>query len=279
MAACPFDERSVTALVHRCPWFAHRRDPARTKGPIRPVADAPALRSSATRDRIGWRGTARRAIPARPGSSIERQSGPVQRRQDLVGDHPASGIQQLSPYPLLQDPYLKAACPPILRPVHQLVAGCLSEIVGVHTQQPAGQPIDPDGGRGGWEPVIDPVVDPQQRCPQPRHRTGRDDVGMAKHHGRPGQDRRAYNLGAERPHPGELASISDLPGGGDEEADPSVAHRFPARRTSGTSPDRRHRCCRGRRCQCRHGRPGRRWPAWRVAGWMGATSHCQARHQ
>lgn len=122
-----------------------------------------------------------------PGSLIERQSGPAEGSKDLVGDHPASWVKQLGLYPLLQDPDLKAACPPILRPVHQVVAGRLSEIVRVHRQQPDGQPIDPGGCRGGWKPVIYPVIDPEQRCPQPRHRTGLDNLGMAEHHGRAGQ--------------------------------------------------------------------------------------------
>jgi hypothetical protein len=62
MAACRFDERSVTALVRRCPWFAHRlRTQHGPRGPVpsRPVADAsgaPVLRGQGP---IGRPGTAR----------------------------------------------------------------------------------------------------------------------------------------------------------------------------------------------------------------------------
>ena len=57
IAACRFDERSVTALVHRCPWFANRlrtqhgpsgvpvpsgRGRLRRSGPPRPGTDRPA---------------------------------------------------------------------------------------------------------------------------------------------------------------------------------------------------------------------------------------------
>jgi hypothetical protein len=52
MAACRFDQRWVTALVHRCPWFAHR---LRTQhGPRGPVPSG--------------RGRLRRSGPPRPGT-------------------------------------------------------------------------------------------------------------------------------------------------------------------------------------------------------------------
>jgi hypothetical protein len=59
MATCRFDERSVTALVHRCPWFAHRlRTQHGPRGPV-PSGRGRLRRSGPPRAGTGSAGRAR----------------------------------------------------------------------------------------------------------------------------------------------------------------------------------------------------------------------------
>jgi hypothetical protein len=93
MAACRFDERSVTALVHRCPWFAHR---LRTQhGPRSPVPSSRGrLRGSGPprpgTDRPGRRGKADASPFSQPALSVMSS----RHRPTLVEDEPDQSVSR-----------------------------------------------------------------------------------------------------------------------------------------------------------------------------------------